>query len=181
MASDLEKRLFPLLLWCQEAAAKCARAWRTASARTLNSLVAGCVSSGWRVEGLHLGFSSEGPSAQRPGLPSFLPVSRSACLPQTPGRVAPSQGRHFSPRSLWFLPATKASLNSQAAKLASSKTFLFSPSMSSSVCNVCGRRAEEEDVPWAPLPALSSRGTVILGSPAQGPPPSPAPLCRAVL
>ena len=61
------------------------------------------------------------------------------------------------------LPAAKASLNSQAAKLASSKTFLFSPSMSSSVCNV--REDSEqagEDVPGT-LPSLSLSISIILG------------------
>lgn len=91
---------------------------------------------------------------------SFLPPPQLAGLQW--GRDIPPGSVSLSTEPL-VLPAAKASLNSQAAKLASSKTFLFSPSMSSSVCNV--REDSEqagEDVPGT-LPSLSLSVSIILG------------------
>lgn len=91
---------------------------------------------------------------------SFLPPPQLAGLQW--GREIPPGSVSLSTEPL-VLPAAKASLNSQAAKLASSKTFLFSPSMSSSVCNV--REDSEqagEDVPGT-LPSLSLSVSIILG------------------
>ena len=123
------------------------------------------VCHGWRLEKLRFGCCSgvccpagASTNTERPAA-SFLRPSWPAC----------SGGERFPPGSVSLsteplvLPAAKASLNSQAAKLASSKTFLFSPSMSSSVCNV--REDSEqagEDVPGT-LPSLSLSVSIILG------------------
>ena len=101
---------------------------------------------------------------------SFLPPPQLAGLQW--GREIPPGSVSLSTEPL-VLPAAKASLNSQAAKLASSKTFLFSPSMSSSVCNV--REDSEqagEDVPGT-LPSLSLSVSIILGHGGCKAPPSP--------
>lgn len=101
---------------------------------------------------------------------SFLPPPQLAGLQW--GREIPPGSVSLSTEPL-VLPAAKASLNSQAAKLASSKTFLFSPSMSSSVCNV--REDSEqagEDVPGT-LPSLSLSVSIICKAP---PPTSPSAL-----
>lgn len=101
-----------------------------------------------------------------------------ARVPPNRGRAAPARRRHFSPRSLWLLPATRGSLHSRAAKRAFSKTFLFSPSMSSSVCNACaGSGAGKRRMcPGLPAPACPPGSVSSQGArPARPSSPSPCP------
>lgn len=139
------------------------------------------VCHGWRLEKLHFGCCSgvccpAGVSThtERPAT-SFLCPSWPACSGGGQGEIPPGSVS-LSTEPL-VLPAAKASLNSQAAKLASSKTFLFSLSMSSSVCNV--REDSEqagEDMPGT-LPSLSLSVSIILGhGGCKAPPPSPSAL-----